>query len=208
MLSRPFFPTAALLLAAHAPALAASPGEFRAALKTGDIVFQQSTSSQSQALRAATGSKYTHVGIVVIKKGTPVVLEATHPVRYTALDRWIAGGVGGHAIAMRTVDPLTPQAATNVVNAGEAFLGRGYDLAFLWSDDQLYCSELVFKAYQAGAGLKLTHLRTHRDYDLTSELVQTAIKTRYPNGLPVAEPVVAPSDLLASPLLGRVASVP
>jgi hypothetical protein len=28
---------------------------------------------------------------------------------------------------------------------GEGFLGKDYDLTFGWSDERLYCSELVWK---------------------------------------------------------------
>ena len=35
------------------------------------------------------------------------------------------------------------------------FLGRRYDARFGWGDDRIYCSELVVKAYERGAGISL-----------------------------------------------------
>ena len=48
-------------------------------LKNGDIVFQESQSSQSKAIREGTNSPITHMGIVHIRKGKPYVYEAVSP---------------------------------------------------------------------------------------------------------------------------------
>jgi len=39
----------------------------------GDIIFQVSKSAQSRAIQLATKSKYSHVGIVFMRDGVPVV---------------------------------------------------------------------------------------------------------------------------------------
>jgi len=49
--------------------------------RSGDIVFQDLVSEQSQALKLATGSEYTHCGIVFELNGDFVVCEAVGPVR-------------------------------------------------------------------------------------------------------------------------------
>ena len=53
----------------------------RFSLQEGDIVFQQSKSAQSAAIQAATGSRYTHVGLITMRKKTHV-LEAVNPVHH------------------------------------------------------------------------------------------------------------------------------
>jgi hypothetical protein len=164
-------------------------------LREGDIVFQESLSSQSAALKAATGSRYTHVGLLEQHGGGWVVLEAVSPVKRTPLDAWVARGAEGHAVVKRVQAVEDPSVLTAVLSTAEGWLGRPYDLPFLWSDDALYCSELVWKAYARGAGLELTPLRTHGDYELASPEVQAKIAQRYPDGIPAGEPVVAPSDL-------------
>jgi hypothetical protein len=35
----------------------------------------------------------------------------------------------------------------------EGFLGRLYDLTCDWSDDRMYCSELVWKSYDSALGI-------------------------------------------------------
>ena len=55
--------------------------------RTGDIVFQESTSSQSTAIAAATGSRWTHVGVVFIEGGEARVFEGVQPVGSSSLER-------------------------------------------------------------------------------------------------------------------------
>ena len=49
----------------------------RTALQDGDIIFQNSRSSQSEAIRRATHSPWTHMGLVIFRNGDPYVLEVT-----------------------------------------------------------------------------------------------------------------------------------
>ncbi|WP_052573846.1 hypothetical protein [Haloferula sp. BvORR071] len=46
------------------------------ALKTGDVVFQSSNGEQAEAVRKATGSRFTHCGVVFEQNGEWKVLEA------------------------------------------------------------------------------------------------------------------------------------
>ena len=55
-------------------------------IKNGDLIFQTSLSSQSQAIQLATNSKYSHCGIVYIENGQFYVFEAIQPVKTTPLD--------------------------------------------------------------------------------------------------------------------------
>jgi hypothetical protein len=70
--------------------------------RNGDIVFQTSRSSQSLAIQLATKSPYSHMGIVYIREGRPMVFEAIQPVTLTPLGEWIARGERGHFVAKRT----------------------------------------------------------------------------------------------------------
>ena len=38
---------------------------------------------------------------------------------------------------------------------GESFRGRPYDLTFEWSDERIYCSELVWKIYERALGIEI-----------------------------------------------------
>jgi hypothetical protein len=57
--------------------------------------------------------------------------------------------------------------------AGARYLGQPYDLTFDWSDDRMYCSELVYKIYDRALGIKIGSLQRVRDFDLTDAAVHT-----------------------------------
>lgn len=193
---------ASVLLALSCPFANAGPP-----LKDGDIVFQTSTSSQSVAVQRATGSRYSHMGMVVLRKGKPYVLEASATVRYTPLADWIAHGVGGHVVAKRLHDAdtrLTPAALGRLRAAGDALAGRPYDRAFGWSDDRVYCSELVWKAYERGLGVRIGTLQKIRDFNLADPVVRAAMRQRYGRDVPLDETVISPVAMFDSPLLDTV----
>jgi len=64
----------------------------------GDIIFHTSQSSQSAAIQLARKSEYSHMGIVYVRDGRPVVFEAVEPVKATLLDEWVARGEDGHYV--------------------------------------------------------------------------------------------------------------
>jgi hypothetical protein len=186
-----------------APPAPADPTIGRAAslasvLQDGDILLHRSMSSQSAALRAATGSPYTHVGLAFHREGGVQVLEAVQPVRWTALDAWVKRGRDGTVVVMRLADPapLAGGGEDRLRSVGERFLGRSYDGLFEWSDEKIYCSELVFKAYREAIGVELGQLRPMGSFDLTSPEVRQLIQARTAGRVNLEEPVVAPSSLL------------
>ena len=179
-------------------------------LHDGDIIFQTSRSAQSQAIQLATGSKYSHCGLIFqadTGRQEWYVLEAVQPVKWTPLAKWIARGEGGHYVVKRTsTQPaLTDQALRAVKRAGEHFLGKDYDLYFGWSDERIYCSELVWKAYQTATGLEIGQLQKLREFDLSDPTVAQKLKERYGEKLPLDEEVISPVGIFDSPLLTTVA---
>jgi hypothetical protein len=174
-------------------------------LREGDIVFSGSKLGQGDAIIQATGSPYTHCGIVFGKDGRFMVLEAVQPVRVTALEDFMARGRPEVFTARRLKLALTPAAYQKARAWAQAQIGRDYDLHFKWDDTSLYCSELVWKVYKK-AGIELCPLRRFRDYDLEHPAVRRIIEQRYGgiDRLPMDERVVAPSDLAASELLEEV----
>lgn len=196
------FISACLPLIAACSAHGAAP-----ALKDGDIVFQTSRSSQSVAVQRATASKYCHMGLVVHREGKPFVLEAVATVQYTPLDRWIARGVGQHFVAKRLKDAdtvLTPAAVQRLRSAASQFAGRPYDLVFAWSDDRIYCSELVWKAYDRGLGIQIGGLQKIQDFDMSDPAVKAKIRERYGPHIPLGESVISPVAMFESALLVTV----
>jgi hypothetical protein len=175
--------------------------------RNGDIVFQTSRSSQSLAIQLATKSPYSHMGIVYIREGRPMVFEAIQPVTLTPLGEWIARGERGHFVAKRLRDAdarLTAETLQAMHKVGERFAGRDYDLYFEWSDDRVYCSELVWKIFDEGAGVQLGELQTIADFDLTHPAVQAKLEERFGDRIPRDEVVVSPVAIFDAPALDTV----
>lgn len=178
-------------------------------LQEGDIIFQESQSAQSQAIQLATGSRYSHCGIIYKKGDNYLVYEAIQPVQTTPLDEWIARGKDEHYVVkpLKKADHvLTPQAIAKMKKVGSTMNGREYDLYFEWGDDRIYCSELVWKIYKEGAGIEVGALQQLKDFDLSSPAVQQKLKERYGSNIPEDEKVISPAAIFDSELLYKVAS--
>jgi hypothetical protein len=173
----------------------------------GDIIFHTSTSSQSVAIQLATNSPYSHMGIVYVRNGKAFVFEAIEPVKMTPLGEWIARGEKGHFVVKRLANAsevLNPDVLERMHSAGEELAGRHYDLYFEWSDERIYCSELVWKIYMRGAGVQIGDLQSLADFDLSSAAVQKKMKERWADGPPGDEKVISPAAMFESSLLVEV----
>lgn len=175
-------------------------------IKEGDIIFQTSKTNQSKVIQLITNSMYSHVGIICKVNGELCVLEAVQPVKVTRLNKWINNGVNSKYTIMRYNGRLTQSQKKSMVNVGKKYIGLNYDLQFEWDDSKMYCSELVWKIFNNGAGVKLCEVKTFSDFNLDNEMTKNLIKKRYPNGLPKNTKVVAPSQLSESNLLTTIYS--
>ena len=175
-------------------------------LQTGDIVFQDTGGEQGEAVEAATGSKFTHCGVVFEQNGTLYVLEAVQPVSVVKLSQFRGRSQVFHARRLKDPGKIDVPALAKGLAWGRKQIGKDYDPLFQWDDETLYCSELVWKVYEKSTGLKLCEPRTFQSYVLDQPAVRRVIEQRYGDigKLPANEPVVAPSDLAASPLLKEV----
>ncbi|MDR2128763.1 MAG: YiiX family permuted papain-like enzyme [Burkholderiaceae bacterium] len=178
-------------------------------LMEGDIVFQSLLLGQGQAIQAATHSKYTHMGLILEEQGSFYVLEASNTVRTTPLNVWIRSGDDGKYVVKRLKNAakvLSAQTLAKMRAEGERLKGKSYDLTFGWSDEKIYCSELVWKIYQRGAGLEIGKLQKLGEFDLSSAVVQEKLKERYGDSIPLDEIVISPASMFESELLRTVES--
>jgi len=191
-----------------------SPGKFKASaslnttdLRSGDILFQAMRGGQSEAIALATGSKWTHVGIVFRENDKWIVYEAVGPVKATPLDEWVKHGTNGHYVAKRWMDAdaqLGSEATVALRHAADRFMGLAYDWQFGWSDETIYCSELVWKMYAEALNIELCKPTPMRDHALGSEVVQRTIRERYGSTPPLDELMIGPGALFDCPLLVTV----
>jgi len=183
--------------------------EFENDFQNGDLIFQTSISGQSKAIQLATQSKYSHCGIIYKEDHQFFVFEAVQPVKRTPLDIWIARGQNGKYVAKRLKNAdqvLTSATLAKMKQVGDQFKGKNYDLMFEWSDDKIYCSELIWKVYQRATGIEIGKLGKLGDFDFTHETVKQKIKERYGNKIPMDEIVISPAAIFESELLTTVKS--
>lgn len=176
-------------------------------LKEGDIIFQTSLSQQSKAIQLATHSKFSHCGIIYKINSEFFVYEAVQPVKLTSLTKWIARGDQGHYVIKRLKQAdvlLTPGKREEMKKVGESFKGKGYDIYFEWSDDKIYCSELIWKMYKRSTGIEIGKLQRLHDFDLSSDEVRKIMKARYGEKTPPDDTVISPVSIFNSELLETV----
>jgi uncharacterized protein YycO len=177
--------------------------------QNGDIIFQTSRSSQSKAVQLATRSLYSHMGIIYETNGQYYVYEAVEPVKLTGLEEWIKRGENAHYVVKRlknSKEVLTGENLKKMKSYGEKFKGKGYDIYFEWTDDKIYCSELVWKIYKEALGIEIGYLQELKEFDLTSDAVKNKMKERYGNTIPLNEKVISPVAMFESDQLITVKS--
>ncbi len=170
-------------------------------IQNGDIIFQTSKSIQSKAIQLATNSKYSHMGIIYENDRQFFVYEAVQPVKLTPLAKWINRGENSHYVIKRLDNAdkiLTNSTLTQMKKIGEQFKGKPYDIYFEWSDERIYCSELVWKIYKQTTGIEIGQLEQLSDFDLSNDIVQDKMKERYGKNIPMDEKVISPAAMFNS----------
>lgn len=174
--------------------------------KDGDIIFQTSSKGQSLAVQKATHSQYSHCGVLFHQGKDWYVYEAVQPVKKTILSRWIQQGDGNHYVVRRLKDDsvLTAEKIAKMKELYKSYDGKDYDLYFEWSDEKIYCSELVWKLYKNGADMEVGELKKFSSFDLSSPEVKAIMKQRYGTNIPMNETVISPESIYNSELLKTV----
>ncbi|MGZ5303992.1 MAG: YiiX/YebB-like N1pC/P60 family cysteine hydrolase, partial [Bacteroidia bacterium] len=99
---------------------------------------------------------------------------------------------------------LTAEVKQKMRKLAKANIGKDYDLYFEWSDEKMYCSELVWKIYKEAAGIEIGNIRKFKEYDFSHPEVKKQLKERYGNNIPSEEKIVSPEDIYKSDKLVKV----
>ncbi|MCO5945629.1 YiiX family permuted papain-like enzyme [Mucilaginibacter flavidus] len=183
--------------------------ELNSEIKDGDLIFQTSLSKQSLVIQLATKSQYSHCGLIFKRDSEYYVFEAVQPIKFTPLKNWIAKGKDGKFVIKRLKNAnevLTPDVAYKMWAIAEQFKGKNYDITFEWSDEKIYCSELIWKIYQRAAGIEIGKLQKLRDFNLTNPAVKKKMSERYGSKVPLDENVISPAAVFNSELLKTIKS--
>lgn len=172
-------------------------------LKNGDMIFIVNPSGQGKAIQLATHSKYTHIGIVFIEEGKVMLYHAVEPVMKSTLAEFISMSADKKFEVRRLKDQslLSDAVIASMITEARKDLGKHYDLAFSWDDENLYCSEYVWKLYKRSLNLDIGSLKPLRSFDLTHPAVKAKLEERYGNKIPLNENMISPGDMYSSELV-------
>ena len=173
--------------------------------QTGDIIFIHSASGQGKAIQLATKSKYTHVGIIFKEGDRTYVYHAVEPVKKSTLEEFMEYSSDGEYVVKRLKSKtlLNEKGNSQMLSLANKLVGKHYDIYFNWSDDEIYCSELVWKLYKQVYGIEIGKLRPLKDFDLSSKEVKYIMEKRYGNNIPLNELMISPADMFSSDLLEK-----
>ena len=90
------------------------------------------------------------------------------------------------------------RAAGNRRMVGFVFQGKNYDPYFEWSDDRIYCSELVWKIFKRALGVEIGATQVLGDFDLSDPVVKQKIQERWKGAPPKEEIVISPGAMFDS----------
>jgi hypothetical protein len=169
----------------------------------GDLIFHESQSPQSLAIKEATKSKWSHVGILFANRGKWYVAEAANGVTYTPVGDFIARGKNG-VYRIYRLPGLTEAQRQELQKQVNKVVGRNYDIYFEWSDDLIYCSELVYKTYLAATGIEIGRVQKFRDFNLNGPYLKELIRRRIVETgrtLNLEEAIVTPAAQIFDPKL-------
>jgi len=172
--------------------------------KEGDVIFQSLPHNDLvDAIEGITHSPYSHCGVVLRDKNERwVVIEAIGPVIETPLLGWIKRGRGGDFTVYRLdpkYEPLVPEFKNQLLS----YMGHPYDFDYdMTNGNAVYCSDLVYLAFDKAVGEKMGTLEKLRDLDWKP--YEDFIKTEQGGGLPLDRVMITPASLARAPQLKEV----
>ena len=164
--------------------------------RDGDVILQADVSGRALVIQAATFCVFNHVGIVVQDGNRFYVHEATRTVSRIPLGQFLRRTGTRGRIAVLRHPAVTSEIAQKVTRELQRQGRKPYDSGLAWSDDEFYCSELVWKAFERGAGIQIARpvpLRSRYWARLVASFVPMRYRVDRRN---FDDPSVMPADLL------------
>ena len=168
----------------------------REVLRQGDIVFRfgdarvmRGMVPLSLFIARATGSPFSHTGIVAIEDGSPVVYDCSSAgIQRQPFEVWMLDCVG--ALGVKRLKPEHRERIAGVIAYCRAAFERQvpFDYEFRMEDDSLYCLELVEKAFRS-QGLALSEPVRIGDWEYLANFPLTALLIPPITGLVLDRPI-------------------
>ena len=178
---------------------------YRYSPEEGDVVLQSLPHDGNivDAIEGITHSPYSHCGVVLRNdKNQWVVIESIINVHETPLFLWMLRGRGG-AFAAYRLDPKYSSHITEFKRNLLSYLGRQYDYNYDMTNGQtVYCSDLVYLAFEKASGEKMGTLEKLSDLDWKP--YEHFIEYDQGGKLPLDRVMITPASLSEAPQLHLV----
>ena len=165
-------------------------------LRDGDIVFRlgdartlRGTFPLSRFIAAASGSPFSHTGIVALEGGSPVVYDCSSDgVQRQPFEVWMLDCIG--AVGVKRLKPEHQHHIPGVIAYCRSKFEQQvpFDYEFRPDDAALYCVELTEKAFRS-QGLALSQPVRIGDWELLGNYPLTALATPYVTRLMLERPI-------------------
>jgi hypothetical protein len=195
----------------------------RGVLREGDIVFRLGDARiwrglfpLSQFISRASGSPFSHTGIVAIERGVPVIYDCSScGIRRQPFEVWMLDCVG--PLGVKRLKPSYSRHIPGVIAYCRTIFEQQlpFDFQFRMDDDSIYCLELTEKAFRS-QGLALSEpvrigeWENLLDYPLTALAMVSITDSILKQPITLDQPVYLPGNerqgIWASPLLDTVIS--
>jgi hypothetical protein len=126
-------------------------------LREGDIVFRlgdarviRGIAPLSRFIARATGSPFSHTGIIAVENGSPVVYDCSSPgIQRQPFEIWMLDSLG--PLGVKRLKPQHRGRIAGVVDYCRTMFERQvpFDPGFRMEDDSLYCLEFTEKAFRS-----------------------------------------------------------
>jgi hypothetical protein len=168
----------------------------REVLRSGDIVFRlgdarvvRGMMPLSRFIARATGSPFSHTGIVAIEDGSPVVYDCSSAgVQRQQFEIWMLDSLG--PLGVKRLKLAHREHIAGVIGFCRGAFDRQvpFDNGFRMDDDSLYCLELTEKAFRS-EGLALSEPVRIGDWEYLSSFPLTALLFPPVTGLVLDRPI-------------------
>jgi Permuted papain-like amidase enzyme, YaeF/YiiX, C92 family len=168
----------------------------KSALRDGDIVFRLGDAKAlggmfplSQFIATATGSRFSHTGVVAVEGGLPVVYDSSSAgVQRQPFEVWMLDCVG--SVGVKRLKPEYRNHIPGILGFCRAKFEQEvpFDFEFRLDDSAFYCVELTEKAFRS-QGLKLSEPVRIGDWEHLARFPLTALATPVVTKLSLTEPI-------------------
>ncbi len=169
----------------------------------GDILLQHIPSYLCSVIADVTNSQYSHCGIVAYYRDQLSVLEAIGPVKYTPIKKWLNRGSYGRFTQLRPKITNSAMKANAIIEARK-HLGKPYDIQYKMDDANIYCSELVYKAFLKGCKIKIGEIEILGSLNWKPH--EKFIRYITGGSLPLKRKMVTPESLTRGPNVSLIYS--